>query len=109
MASSTYYFTLSEFVEQKNSFADKNVKVSGNVTDTIERQGSTLKFTLTDGNNSLPVIYTGVVPDTFKAGGEAVVEGKLNPDGVFEARNLLAKCASKYEPAGAPAASNPAS
>jgi len=108
-ASATYYYTVSEFSAQQSSFPDKSVRVSGNVSDgSIERQGTTLKFTLTDGQNSLPVVFTGVIPDSFKEGGEAVVQGKLNSEGVFEARTLLAKCPSKYEPASKTATSSPA-
>ena len=97
--SATYYYTVSEFAAQQSAFADKNVRVAGNVTDgTIVRQGTTLTFTMTEGQNNLQVVYQGVVPDTFKAGIEAVVLGKLNSDGIFEATELLAKCPSKYEP-----------
>ena len=97
--SATYYYTVSEFAEQQSSFTNENVRVTGNVTaGTIERQGSTLKFTMTDGQNNLQVVYQGVVPDSFKAGIQAVVQGKLNPTGIFEASELLAKCPSKYEP-----------
>ena len=99
MYSATYYYTVSEFAGQQSSLANESVRVTGNVTDgTIERQGTTLKFTMTDGQNSLPVVYQGVVPDSFKAGITAVVQGKLNPAGIFEASELLAKCPSKYEP-----------
>ncbi|MDO8687167.1 MAG: cytochrome c maturation protein CcmE [Dehalococcoidales bacterium] len=99
MYSATYYYTVSEFAAQQSNFADKNVRVTGNVTaGTIERQGSTLKFTMTDGQNNLQVVYQGVVPDSFKAGIVAVVQGKLNPTGIFEATQLLARCPSKYEP-----------
>lgn len=97
--SATYYYTVSEFAEQQSTFADKNVRVVGNVTaGTIERQGSTLKFTMSDGLKELTVVYKGVVPDSFKAGIEAVVQGKVNSTGIFEASQLLAKCPSKYEP-----------
>ena len=97
--SATYYYTVSEFAEQQSAFVNKSVRVAGNVTDgTIERQGTTLKFTITDGQKNLQVVYQGVVPDTFKAGIEAVVMGKLNSSGIFEASELLAKCPSKYEP-----------
>ena len=99
VSSATYYYTVSEFAEQQSSFADKNVRVAGNVTDgTIEKQGNILKFTMSDGLKDLTVVYQGVVPDTFKAGIEAVVQGKLNSDGIFEASELMAKCPSKYEP-----------
>ena len=101
--SATYYYTVSEFASQQSTFTDKNVRVAGNVTDgTVERQGTTLKFTMTDGQDSLPVVYKGVVPDSFKAGIEAVVLGKLNSEGIFEATELLPKCPSKYEPADVP-------
>ena len=99
MASATYYYEVSEFVVQQDSFIGKSVRVSGIVADgTIEKQGTTLKFTISDGEDNLRVVYKGVVPDAFKAGGEAVVEGKLNTAGTFEAQTLFAKCPSKYEP-----------
>ena len=99
LSSATYYYTVSEFAAQQSNFADKNVRVAGNVTDgTIERQGTTLKFTMAEGSNNLKVVYKGVVPDSFKAGIQAVVLGKLNSEGIFEATELLAKCPSKYEP-----------
>ena len=104
LSSATYYYTVSEFAEQQSNFADRNVRVAGNVTDgTIERQGTTLKFTMAEGQNSLSVVYKGMVPDSFKAGIEAVVLGKLNSEGIFEATELLAKCPSKYEPVEATA------
>jgi cytochrome c-type biogenesis protein CcmE len=51
-----------------------------------------------DGGESLPVIYQGVVPDTFKVGNEVVVEGTLKSNGIFQAYTLMPKCPSKYEP-----------
>ena len=106
--SATYYYTVSEFAEQQSSFADKNVRVAGNVTDgTIVRQGTNLKFTMSDGPNDLKVVYKGVIPDTFKAGIQAVVLGKLNSEGIFEATELLAKCPSKYEPVDDQPSKNP--
>jgi len=100
VSSATYYYTVSEFAEQRDDFANKSVRVEGKVTDgTIERQGNTLKFTISDGLESLAVVYKGIVPDSFKAGGDAVVKGKLNAVGIFEASELLPKCPSKYEAA----------
>lgn len=97
--SATYYYTVSEFAGQQDTLTDKDVRITGNVTaGTIERQGSTLKFTMSDGLKELTVVYKGVVPDSFKAGIEAVVQGNLNSAGIFEATQLLAKCPSKYEP-----------
>jgi cytochrome c-type biogenesis protein CcmE len=58
-----------------------------------------LQFEITDGNGLLPVSYSGARPDMFRDGAEVVVEGKLSPDGTFEARSMLLKCPSKYEEA----------
>ncbi len=50
-------------------------------------------------NSKLKVAYTGSepLPDTFRDGAQALADGKLDPDGVFRAAKIQAKCASKYE------------
>jgi cytochrome c-type biogenesis protein CcmE len=55
-------------------------------------------FKLTDGAKSLPVAYSGILPDLFKEGQGAVAEGYLMPDGVFVADTVLAKHDEKYMP-----------
>ena len=50
-----------------------------------------------DEKGTLDVDYRGVVPDSFKPGGEVIVEGKYNKDGKFLATAIMPKCASKYE------------
>jgi cytochrome c-type biogenesis protein CcmE len=47
----------------------------------------------------LKVVYKGIdpLPDTFKDDAQALADGKLGPDGVFQASKIQAKCASKYE------------
>ena len=100
-ASATYYYTVSEVAEQGSSIYGERVRVNGLVTPgSLEQEpGSfTLKFAITEGEESLPVVYQGVVPDTFKVGNEVVVEGYLNQDGIFQATTILAKCPSKYVP-----------
>jgi cytochrome c-type biogenesis protein CcmE len=47
--------------------------------------------------------YRGLVPDTFKTGGEVVATGKLADDGTLVAETIMAKCPSKYEQKGGPA------
>ena len=51
------------------------------------------------GAKQLKVLYNGIdpLPDTFKDGAQALADGKLGPDGVFQANKIQAKCASKYE------------
>lgn len=59
-----------------------------------------VSFRLEDKDNAaqtLPVIYLGVVPDTFKPGAEVIVEGGMGKDGRFAAKVLMTKCPSKYQ------------
>jgi cytochrome c-type biogenesis protein CcmE len=97
----TYDITVSQFVAQSDSLTGKQVRVVGEVVPGSVNQDSgnfTLSFTISEGNVSLPVIYQGVVPDTFKEGTDVVVEGKSDQQGVFHASQLITKCPSKYEP-----------
>jgi len=59
--------------------------------------GREVNFTISDGLRSYPVLYRGVIPDTFTDSAAVVVEGRLGTDGTFRATTLLAKCASRYE------------
>lgn len=103
MGAATYYYEVGELLEQGNPVYGETVRVNGDVAPgSLEQEsaGRILRFTLVDieGEQSLPVVYQGVVPDTFKVGNEVVIEGQLNSDGVFQADTLTPKCASKYVP-----------
>ena len=63
----------------------------------VRGQGETITFRVTDGAASIPVSYTGVLPDLFKEGQGMVGTGRL-VDGVFQAREILAKHDEKYMP-----------
>jgi len=100
-SSATYYYTASELMEQGSSIYGKNVRLNGQVVPgTVQQEGvgRTLKFTISDGEESLPVVYHDIVPDAFKVGNNVVVEGRLNSDGIFQANTILVKCPSKYVP-----------
>ena len=100
-SSATYYYTVSELSGQGSSIYGENVRVNGQVTPGSVQQeaaGRTMRFTIIEGEEDLPVVYQGVVPDAFKVGNEVVVEGSLNSDGIFQAHTLMVKCPSKYEP-----------
>jgi cytochrome c-type biogenesis protein CcmE len=58
-------------------------------------------FILIEQDLTLPVSYQGTEapPDTFKDNSQALAEGSFGKDGVFHAKALQAKCASKYAPA----------
>ncbi len=79
----------------------KRLRVAGNVAPgSIKRQGSHVEFTLVEQDLMLPVVYTGTEapPDTFMDNAQALAEGSYGRDGVFHAKMLQAKCASKYAP-----------
>jgi len=96
-----YYRTLDELAVMDAAAAEgTRLRVAGAVfPGSIERQGTQLTFQLAQGDLRLPVRYVGSapIPDTFKDGADAVVEGVRLADGSFEADHIQAKCASKYE------------
>ncbi|MGH9452522.1 MAG: cytochrome c maturation protein CcmE [Terriglobia bacterium] len=95
-----YYVTVNEILTGKSVY--QRVRVGGTVTPgSIQRQGDTLKFALAQGAETLPVVYVGTetLPDTFKDGSQAIVEGSYSADGMFRASEVQAKCASKYQAA----------
>ncbi len=98
--STAYYVTISELTGQSPS--TRSVRVAGNVVgESIvwEPRDQRLQFEITDEGGLLPVSYHGSRPDMFRDGAEVVVQGKLTPEGIFEARTMLLKCPSKYEEA----------
>lgn len=60
--------------------------------------GISIRFTVTDGQASVPVRFSGIVPDLFREKSGVVAEGQFQPDGSFVATNLLAKHDEKYMP-----------
>jgi cytochrome c-type biogenesis protein CcmE len=107
--SKTYYHTITELGTLQGSSLHQRMRVSGNVqAGSIEHVAGRVDFILTEQGKNLPVSYVGrdPLPDTFKDGSQALVEGKLQPDNRFEAEAVQAKCASKYEaaPIGTPTA-----
>lgn len=64
----------------------------------VRGQGTTIRFVVTDGAKTLPVTFTGVLPDLFREGQGVVAEGLLEADGVFRADNVLAKHDENYMP-----------
>ena len=66
--------------------------------------GLTVRFNVTDTAKTIPVVYTGILPDLFKEGKGVVAQGKIGPDGVFRATEVLAKHDENYMPPEAAAA-----
>ena len=80
-------------------------RIGGMVTTgSVKRDGVDVVFTVTDLVKSTQVHYRGTLPDLFKEGKGVVAEGKLDPDGVFTAKEVLAKHDENYMPPEAAAA-----
>jgi cytochrome c-type biogenesis protein CcmE len=90
-----YYRTVAE-LRADPSAGDS--RVLGTVENDVQRLdgGLEVKFTAVDAGATMPVDYKGQLPDIFKPGIQVVVEGRLQSDGVFHARTLLAKCPSRF-------------
>ena len=83
----------------------KAFRIGGLVKEgSIKRQDMTVRFIITDTAKDIPVAYTGILPDLFKEGKGAVIQGRLGGDGVFAATEVLAKHDENYMPPEAAAA-----
>ncbi len=99
--SKSYYVTIKELNGMGPQAYAKRLRVAGNVVPgSIKRSGTRVDFMLKENDLTLPVSYTGTEapPDTFKDDSQALADGKFGQDGVFHAKQLQAKCASKYAP-----------
>jgi cytochrome c-type biogenesis protein CcmE len=102
-----YFLTPSELAAKTTAdptFYDVGLKISAKVVPgSIRRDDKNrqVDFQVSDGVQSYPVTYRGLVPDTFTDASdiEVIVEGRLGRDGVFRATEVLAKCGSRYEAA----------
>jgi cytochrome c-type biogenesis protein CcmE len=93
--SSVYYLTVSQVRAHQPA---GEVRVAGVVQNDVMKSDGGLHVTFTekDSTASLPVEYTGTLPDIFQPGITVVAEGRLGSDGVFHAKTLLAKCPSRF-------------
>src|SRR5271168_560097 len=99
--SKSYYVTIKELNGLGTQAYSKRLRVAGNVVPgSIKRSGTRVDFMLKENELTLPVSYTGTEapPDTFKDDSQALADGSFGHDGVFHAKALQAKCASKYAP-----------
>ena len=79
-------------------------RIGGMVTPgSVKRQadGVTVRFVVTDTAKEVPVVYRGLLPDLFREGKGVVTQGRLGPDGVFQASEVLAKHDENYMPPAA--------
>jgi cytochrome c-type biogenesis protein CcmE len=95
-----FFHTPTEVAEGKAG-SGKMLRIGGMVeSGSIRRQpnGMTVHFVITDTVKTVPVTYTGSLPDLFRDGKGAVVQGRLAPDGMFHATEVLAKHDENYMP-----------
>jgi len=105
--SKSYYKEINEVHQMGDQAQGKRLRVNGYVEEgSIVRAGAQVSFILHQNPAQLhgdatrmKVVYKGIdpLPDTFKDNAQALADGKLGSDGVFEANKIQAKCASKYE------------
>jgi cytochrome c-type biogenesis protein CcmE len=108
--SQTYYHTVSELSSLKGSELHQRMRISGYVQKgSIHRLSNETDFTLEQGGKLLTVSYVGSdpLPDTFKGGAQAMVQGRLGSGGRFVAQQVQAKCASHYAASTTPLRSIP--
>ena len=78
---------------------NERVRIGGLVKDgSVERNGQTVSFTVTDTAHDLPVQFTGILPDLFREGQGVVAEGTVDAAGLFTADTVLAKHDENYIP-----------
>ena len=95
-----FFFTPTQVV-QHEAPQGRNFRIGGLVEKgSVKRQpdGVTVRFVVTDTAKSVPVAFTGILPDLFKEGKGVVAQGKLGADGVFLASEVLAKHDENYMP-----------
>jgi cytochrome c-type biogenesis protein CcmE len=95
-----FFYSPTDLAE-KDVPVTRDIRIGGLVEEgSVERPESevTVRFRVTDGQNSIPVRFTGLLPDLFREGQGVVAEGRLDGDGTFVARDVLAKHDENYMP-----------
>ena len=98
-----YFLTVDEMLAQGAGAQGQRLRVNGLVVDDSEdwnAQEVTLRFSIQDEENldgQLPIVFYGPRPDNFHRAASAIIEGEMQPNGVFKADTLLLKCPSRYE------------
>jgi cytochrome c-type biogenesis protein CcmE len=99
-----FFYTPSQ-IKAKEAPQGRTFRIGGMVeVGSVKRQGVDVSFRVTDTAQIVPVTYTGILPDLFKEGKGVVAQGMLGADGVFRAKEVLAKHDENYMPPEAKAA-----
>ncbi|KIL98160.1 Cytochrome c-type biogenesis protein CcmE heme chaperone [Paramagnetospirillum magnetotacticum MS-1] len=93
-----YFYSPTDIVGQRIP-EGRRMRIGGLVeNDSVIKDGKTVTFKITDVTNTVPVVYTGVLPDLFREGQGVVVEGRMEAAGHFKASEVLAKHDENYMP-----------
>ena len=94
------FFYSPSVLAEKAVGPERRIRIGGLVENQslVREDSRRVAFRVTDGKTELKVVYEGLLPDLFREGQGVVAEGRLRPDGVFAATNVLAKHDEKYMP-----------
>ena len=101
MQSNLVFFFTPTQVAAKEAPQNRSFRIGGLVEEgSIKRQpdGLTVNFNVTDTARTIPVVYTGLLPDLFREGKGVVTQGRIGAEGVFQADEVLAKHDENYMP-----------
>jgi cytochrome c-type biogenesis protein CcmE len=93
-----FFFTPSQ-IAANEAPQGRTFRIGGMVEKgSVKREGVEVRFVVTDTAKTIPVVYSGALPDLFREGKGVVAQGQLGADGVFRAREVLAKHDENYMP-----------
>jgi cytochrome c-type biogenesis protein CcmE len=93
-----FFFTPSQ-IAANEAPQGRTFRIGGMVEKgSVRREGVEVRFVVTDTAKTIPVVYSGALPDLFREGKGVVAQGQLGADGVFRAREVLAKHDENYMP-----------
>ena len=99
--SNLVFFLTPSQVAANEAPRDRNFRIGGLVeagSVARDKDGLTVRFRVTDTAKTIPVVYTGILPDLFREGKGVVAQGRIGSDGVFQAKEVLAKHDENYMP-----------
>jgi len=93
-----FFYSPTQVAEEKPG-PERRFRLGGLVEPgSVKKDGPEVRFTVTDLQKTVAVVYRGLLPDLFREGQGVIAEGTLGPDGVFLARDVLAKHDENYMP-----------
>ncbi len=99
-----YYYSPSQIITEP-ALQHNRLRLEGIIkpgATKMSRDKMDLYFTVSDKKHGIRVHYHGAIPDAFQDGLQVVVDGRMGPKGIFEGKELIVKCPSKYQSESAP-------